>query len=107
MLTHGKLLLVEYRVEQEKWDRRFGFIEVEHGVLSTPYIYIYIYIYILDVVRFSTVCISRHRWPHQFDIGIKEMPPTTIPETVDGCLRGVDRCGQTGFSQRRWINEQA
>jgi len=25
MLTRGKLLLVEYRVEQEKWDRRFGF----------------------------------------------------------------------------------
>ena len=41
MLTRGKLLLVEYRVEQEKWDRRFGFVEVEHGVLSTPYIYIY------------------------------------------------------------------
>ena len=25
MLTHGKFLLVEYKVEQEKWDRRFGF----------------------------------------------------------------------------------
>ena len=24
MLTCGKFLLVEYRVEQEKWDRRFG-----------------------------------------------------------------------------------
>ena len=27
MLTRGKLLLVEYRVKQEKWDRRFGFIK--------------------------------------------------------------------------------
>ena len=26
MLTRGKLLLVEYRVEQEKWDKRFGFV---------------------------------------------------------------------------------
>ena len=25
MLTHDKFLLVEYRVEQEKWSRRFGF----------------------------------------------------------------------------------
>ena len=27
MLTHGKLLLVEYNMEQEKWDIRFGFIK--------------------------------------------------------------------------------
>ena len=31
MLTRGKLLLVEYRVEQEKWDGRFGFVGTVFG----------------------------------------------------------------------------
>ena len=37
MLTRGKLLLVKYRVEHEKWDRRFGF--VHGGKLFAPSIW--------------------------------------------------------------------
>ena len=36
MLTRGKLLLVDYRVEYKKWDRRFGFSNVGLLFLDNP-----------------------------------------------------------------------
>ena len=51
----------------------------------------------LGSVRSLSECTSRCRWPHRSDVGTKDLPLTTMPETFDGGLSGAGRCGQTSF----------
>ena len=45
----------------------------------------------LGSVRSSLVCKSWRRWPHRFDVGTEDLPPTTVPGTFDEALSGVGR----------------
>ena len=51
----------------------------------------------LGSVRSSSVCTSRCRWLHRFNVGIEDLPPTTVSETFNRALSGVGWCDQTGF----------
>ena len=49
----------------------------------------------LESVRSLLECTSRCRWSHQSDVGIEDLPLTTMPKTFGEALSGAGWGGQT------------